>query len=68
MIKFAGLCVLGLVALLGVAFALDYVTGSYGCSSKAAMMGMEHDFSVAAGCMIKVEDKWVPLDNYRVEP
>jgi len=68
MIKLMALCVLGITALLGVAFAIDYTTGSYGCSSKAAMMGMDHDFSVAAGCMIKVEDKWVPLGNYRVEP
>ena len=50
MIKLMALCVLGMVALLGVAFAIDYTTGSYGCSSKAAMMGRISGFrSVTIG-------------------
>lgn len=43
-------------------FYLKYIT----CGNKAELMGLEYNFAIFQGCMIKPKNgNWVPLDNYR---
>lgn len=36
------------------------------CSAKAQKMGFECDWGFVQGCMIKVNEKWMPMNSYRV--
>lgn len=37
------------------------------CKAISEFMDMEYRYSVWTDCMIKVDDKWIPLRNYRVQ-
>lgn len=55
------LAVLFIVGISSIPYALD----SYKCSAKAKKMGMESDFAVFTGCMVKVGDHWIDIEKYR---
>lgn len=48
-----------IIALLAVGW--DAVS----CSSQTKGIGFEHKWDPISGCMIKKDDRWIPLDNYR---
>ena len=37
------------------------------CTAIGNFMSVEYQYSVWTDCMIKVDEKWVPLRNYRVQ-
>ena len=38
------------------------------CEAMGLEMGAPTKHSFIAGCMVKAEGRWVPMENYRVEP
>lgn len=54
--------VLMLIFMSCGAFMMD----SYSCDSKARKMGFESSYEPIEGCMIKVNGKWIPKEQYRV--
>lgn len=36
------------------------------CAVQARRMGLEQEYGWSEGCMIRVNQQWVPIDNYRV--
>lgn len=58
----------GIMIVAGVLFLCSiFVAKQYTCTSKWAMSGTPSNYSVATGCMIKVDNKWIPEKNYRYE-
>lgn len=51
-----------MAAVLGFALFMP----SYECSSKAEKQGLEHDWGIIQGCMVKIEGKWIDYDKWRV--
>lgn len=45
---------------------IGFGASSWGCSSKAAAMGIESSYGPLKGCMIRVDRKWIPIESYRV--
>lgn len=37
------------------------------CKAIAEFMDIEYRYSVWTDCMIRVDNKWIPLKNYRVQ-
>lgn len=47
-------------------YLVAYLPSQYVCYRQATQMQMQHDFGFFTGCMIKVNGKYVPIENYRV--
>lgn len=58
-----------IVGLVGVVVTLfvggSGVAASHSCSVAADDLGVEHQWSYAAGCQVQVGDRWVSIDRYR---
>lgn len=54
-----------LVILITPISFLGYFASKISCNSTANAMYKDHKFGIISGCLIKVKDEWVPLDNYR---
>lgn len=54
--------VAGIAVILLLACAIDW----YGCDSKAAAQGLEHQWGPFKGCLIKVDGKWIDYDKWRI--
>ena len=37
------------------------------CEKEATIMGLEWDYNIWIPCMVKQDDRWVNLDNYRYQ-
>lgn len=57
--------VIGLMLSIAAIVGLSYVLSSIPCEAKAERMGLQHDYGLLEGCMVKVDNRWVPLDSYR---
>lgn len=55
-------CMVLFCSFIGVAMFAENLT----CSAKASKMGFEKSYGPFQGCMIKVKDRWVPIEKYRV--
>lgn len=53
------------VAIFGFAGVISYVSGNIGCAHAYENSGFEYRYDFWAGCMIKVNSKWIPQDIYR---
>ena len=51
-------CMVLLLALLIGAVAFDM--SGYPCYAKTKKMGLEADYSIVTGCMVKVSGQWLP--------
>ena len=49
--------------LLALFLSCVFVASAISCSKTANAMGMEHKFSVWTGCLVKVNDRWVPFEK-----
>lgn len=57
-----GAVLLGLVVLFGVARPIE----TRACRIKAEGLGFsEYDYGLSTGCRVKVDGRWLPLDNVR---
>lgn len=50
--------------ILTVLFGLKLTVSSYQCSQRAVSFD-DSEFKVFAGCMVKRNGKWIPLENIR---
>ena len=57
--------ILGALFLIAVVTTAVYLSSSYSCKAQAEKMDVPYDYELFQGCMIKVNNTWVPLDNYR---
>lgn len=55
---------LGLVVVVGIAAAMDAAS----CEAKADKMGYDMDYGPVQGCMVHVDDRWLPIESVRVIP
>lgn len=62
-----GIMIVAGVLFLCSMFVAEYAVDQYTCNSKWAMSGTPTNYSVTTGCMIKVDNKWIPEKNYRYE-
>lgn len=51
-----------IAACLGIAGCNDW----YSCDSKTSEQGLEHKWGPFKGCLIKVDDRWIDYDKWRV--
>lgn len=55
------------LVVVGVAVvALMLLVSSSACASRAAMLGMPGVYHITTGCLVQVDDRWIPIDNYCV--
>lgn len=47
------------------AHVLGYAWESYSCSSVASTMNMDSKYKLIGGCFVKVNDRFIPIKNYR---
>ena len=64
MVKF----VCGMLILLVLVSLLFRWGESVSCRQKWADSGYESSWGMVKGCTIKVGDRWIPADNYSVQP
>ena len=50
--------------IVGVIFIASIVDGSI-CRAKAGKQGLQFDYGIAQGCMVKYNGKWVDYDRLR---
>ena len=50
--------------IVGVIFIASIVDGSI-CKAKAEKQGLQSDYGIAQGCMVKYNGKWVDYDRLR---
>ena len=54
-----------IIITITVAFA-NYVivpVFDWQCEKKAGMMNMKHNFEFGSGCMVRFNDRWVPINS-----
>ena len=56
--------VLAYVIMIVVIFVLTIAASAYSCEQKSISFD-EHRFGIFAGCMVKHEGRWIPLENIR---
>lgn len=56
----------GMGIVMVIAFFLGSLIMSWTCASQSEMMGVNHNYNIVNGCMIEIDDKWIPMDSYRV--
>lgn len=54
-----------MIVLICSVLFLGYLADSYQCHSKAHFQGLEADYGIATGCMVKVDDKWMDYKRLR---
>ena len=62
-------CIIFFVATVVIAlvtFLIAYPLPRYECSIKAEKQGLEYDFGLIQGCMVKIDGKWVDYDRFRI--
>ena len=57
------LTIIGAV-ILAILFGIKLAVNSYQCSQRAVSFD-DSEFKVFAGCMVKRDGKWIPLENIR---
>lgn len=59
---------IGYIAFLsfGLGFVGGYFLDKQKCRARAEMMEFNYSYGVFQGCMIRVQEVWVPIENYRV--
>jgi hypothetical protein len=57
--------ILMMLVICGLVIGGAYLWESTSCEQQANQMGFSHNYNLVKGCMIKVNQTWVPLDNYR---
>lgn len=67
MVKF-GLGLLALILVSAAIYLMSFVTSGVPCYLTYSKMEVEGSWGIMTGCMVKVDGKWAPLDNVRVEP
>jgi len=63
---FIGAALLGALLFVAGLFAVANLMSRLGCEATAAQMGVEHRYSVWTDCMVRVDERWIPLDAYKV--
>ena len=58
--------VLLFVLVFGGLFGFAYFTNSAKCKNRATMMGLEYNYAMLQGCMVKVGDRWAPMSYIRI--
>lgn len=54
------------ILIIGGLVILSHVSAAFRCESKAEKMGLEHDYGIVQGCMVKAKNGWIPMEAYRV--
>ncbi len=54
-------CLFGLASLVTLEAALN----EYSCTKTWDMSNTPSHYTIMTGCMIKIDDKWIPARNYR---
>lgn len=57
---------IGLMVTIAFVVGLSYVIALPPCEAKAKRMGLRYEYGLLEGCMVKVDNRWIPLDSYRV--
>ena len=46
--------------------AVAYLTEGYKCQKRAGLMGLESDYGLLQGCMVRVGHRWAPIEYIRI--
>lgn len=52
------------LVIIGILF-LPFVADSSSCRAKAVKQGLQFDYGIAQGCMVKYNGKWIDYDRLR---
>lgn len=52
------------IIIIILAVGLAYFLEKTSCNSKTNIMGIEHSYGFFAGCMVKIDNKWQPFNDY----
>ena len=53
------------VLVIGFILFLSYLGCAAQCSSKAQFQGLQYDYGIMTGCMVKVDGKWMDYERLR---
>lgn len=56
---------LGSLLLLFLFAFFMYGWNSSSCETRAEKMGFQSEYGWQEGCMIRVKDRWIPIESYR---
>lgn len=65
-IKILLICTVAVVTILMLVIRISTWVDKISCESKAMWMNVPHHYSVFGGCIVKIDNKWWPLDNVKV--
>lgn len=54
------------VVLMAGLLLIDYMVSKYRCDNRAVLMKLEPRYSMMLGCMVKIEDRYVPMNYIRI--
>lgn len=54
-----------MVAFICFILYLSYLGCAAQCSSKAQFQGLQYDYGIMTGCMVKVDGKWIDYERLR---
>ena len=58
--------VFGFLALVILLALCTWGNDWYSCGAKTSEQGLEHRWGPFTGCLIKVDDRWIDYDKWRV--
>ncbi len=56
-----------LVLMNIISFLITYASSRYECHIQWVESNMEYKYTVRGGCLLNLENGWVPATNYRVD-
>ncbi len=59
--------ILGIIAGVNYGVEYEYKLAERRCQEIAQTAEVEWQYSRITGCLVKINDQWIPLDNWRVE-
>jgi len=53
------------VVMMACIIGGDVLWQSSACTQKAEEIGVNHHWGILEGCMIEIDNTWIPLENWR---
>lgn len=60
-----GILIIGSLITAPMIYAAN-LASRYSCQVTANQMQKNYDYSLTKGCLIKINDQWIPIESYKI--
>lgn len=55
-----------IVVIMAVAKFYSYLSARYACHTQWVESSIDYKYTLRGGCLLKIDDGWIPAKNYRI--